>query len=73
MLQLLVCKLTAYGNETRSHPLFSCHADLVTTPSASTSDKEATALPAQWDSLEEKTSIQKFLYPEPEDLPDDFR
>lgn len=45
---------------------------MVTTPSASTSDKEATALPAQWDSLEEKTSIQKFLYPEPEDLPDDF-
>ncbi len=25
-----------------------------------------------WTSSEEKTSIQKFLYPEPEDLPDDF-
>ena len=25
-----------------------------------------------WNSPEEKTSIQKFLYPEPEDLPDDF-
>lgn len=26
----------------------------------------------QWEGPEEKTSIQKFLYPEPEDLPDDF-